>query len=88
MVAEILTKQIGVNYKKDLYQLLLRVYLCQRWIVEFKGIMQPVLFMIFFSDFVTPQKRRLLVIYFKNYSAIFRKQGFYFQVISAKCGYW
>ena len=57
MVAEILTKQIGVNYKKDLYQLLLRVYLCQRWIVEFKGIMQPVLFMIFFLDFVTPQKR-------------------------------
>ena len=41
---------------KDLYQVLLGVYLCQRWIVEFKGIMRPVLFMIFFSDFVTPQK--------------------------------
>ena len=35
------------------------VYLCQRWIVEFKGIMQPVLFMIFFSDFVTPKKRTM-----------------------------
>ena len=32
------------------------VYLCQRWIVEFKGIMQPVLFLIFFTDFVTPEK--------------------------------
>ena len=30
----------------------------------------------------------LLVIYFKNDSAIFREQEFYFQVISAKCGYW
>ena len=42
--------------RKDLYQVLLQVYLCQHWIVEFKGIMQPVFFMIFFSDFVTPQK--------------------------------
>ena len=42
---------------QNLYQILLEVYLCQRWIVEFKGIMQLVLFMIFFSDFVTPQKR-------------------------------
>ena len=54
MVAEILTKQIGVNYKKDLYQLLLRVYLCQRWIVEFKGIMQPVLFLILSPLKITP----------------------------------
>ena len=29
---------------------------CQRWTPEFKGITQPVLFMIFFYDFVTPQK--------------------------------
>ena len=42
--------------RKDLYQVLLGVYLCQRWRVEFKGIMQPVVFMIFFSYFVTPQK--------------------------------
>ena len=41
---------------QNLYQILLEVYLCQHWIVEFKGIMQPVLFMIVFSDFVTPQK--------------------------------
>ena len=41
--------------KKDMYQVLLGVYLCQRWIVDLKGIMQPVLFRIFFSDFVTPQ---------------------------------
>ena len=40
-------------------QVLLGVYLCQRWIVEFNGIMQPVLFMIFFSDFVSPQKRTM-----------------------------
>ena len=44
---------------KDLYQVLLGIYLCQRWIVEFKGITQPVLFMIFFSDFVNTQKRTL-----------------------------
>ena len=30
---------------------------CQCWTAEFKGITQPVLFMIFFYDFVTPQKR-------------------------------
>ena len=42
-------------FTNNLYQVLLGVYLCQRWIVEFKGIMQPVLFMIFFLDFVTPQ---------------------------------
>ena len=40
-------------------QVLLVVYLCQRWIVEFKGITEPVLFMIFFSDFVTLQKRTM-----------------------------
>ena len=40
------------------------------WKVEFKGIMQPVLFMIFFLDFVTPHD-----------SAIFRAHGFNFQVI-------
>ena len=44
---------------KDLYQVLLGIYLCQRWIVEFKGIMNPLLFMIFFKDFVTPQKRNM-----------------------------
>ena len=64
---------------KDLYQVLLGVYLCQRWTVEFKGIMQPVLFMIFFSDFCHPLKMhhvwRMLVICFKNDSAIFREQG-------------
>ena len=48
-----------IKSQKDLYQVLLGVYLCQRWIVEFKGIMQPVLFMIFFLDFVTPQKRTM-----------------------------
>ena len=35
---------------------MLGVYLCQRWIVEYNGIMQPVLFLIFFTDFVTPEK--------------------------------
>ena len=43
--------------RKDLYQVFLGVYLCQRWIVKFKGIMPLVLFMIFFLDFVTPKKR-------------------------------
>ena len=32
---------------------------CQRWTAEFKGITQPVLFMIFFYDFITPQKRNM-----------------------------
>ena len=43
---------------KNLYQILLGIYLCQRWIVKFKGIMQPVLFMIMIIsfDFVTPQE--------------------------------
>ena len=32
---------------------------CQRWTAEFKGITWPMLFMIFFSDFVTPKKRNM-----------------------------
>ena len=47
---------IDIGSWKDFYQVLLGVYLCQCWIVEFKRIMQPVLFMIFFLDFVIPQK--------------------------------
>ena len=43
-------------HKKGRYQGLLGVGLCQRWIVKFKGIM---LFTIFFSDFITPQKRTM-----------------------------
>ena len=42
-----------------MYQVLLGVYLCQCWKVEFKGITEPVLFMILFSDFVTPQKNTM-----------------------------
>ena len=47
--------------------------------------------MIFFYDFVTPKTQynwRMLIVYFKNGSAIIREQGFYFQAISAKCEYW
>ena len=33
--------------------------LCQCWTAEFKGITWPVLFMIFFYDFVTPKKRNM-----------------------------
>ena len=58
-----LSRKISISVisgsRKDLYQVLLGVYLCQRWLVEFKGIMQPVLFTIFCSDFVTPQKRTM-----------------------------
>ena len=46
---------LKIQLTKILYQVLLGVYLCQRWTVELKGITQPVLFMIFFDDFVTPQ---------------------------------
>ena len=49
-----------VVFTNNLYQVLLGVYLCQRWIVEFKGIMQPVLFIIFFLHFVTPHKLTFL----------------------------
>ena len=31
----------------------------QHWTAEFKKITKPVLFMIFFKDFVTPQKRNM-----------------------------
>ena len=41
---------------KNLYQMLLGIYLCQRRIVSFKGIIQPVLFTIISFDLVTPQK--------------------------------
>ena len=37
----------------------IRFFGCQHWTAEFKGITQPVLFMIFFYDFVTPQKRNM-----------------------------
>ena len=43
-------------FLRDLYQVLLGEYLCQRWIIEFKGVM---LYMIFFFDFVTPQKHTM-----------------------------
>ena len=55
MICELKEKG-GDPMRKDLYQVLLGVYLCQCWKVEFKGITEPVLFMILFSDFVTPQK--------------------------------
>ena len=35
------------------------INLCQRWTVEFKGITQPVLSIISFYYFVTPQKRNM-----------------------------
>ena len=56
--------------------------------VELKGIIQPVHFRIFFSDFVTPKKRTMSENDFKNDSAIYREQGFYLQVISAKWEDW
>ena len=46
----------------------------------------------FLLGFCHPSKTqyvwRMLVIYFKNGSAIIREQGLHFQVISAKCEYW
>ena len=51
---------IDIGSWKDLYQVLLGVYLCQCWIVEFKRIMQPVLFMFSFQ-ILSPLKNALKV---------------------------
>ena len=40
------------NGSSDLYERFC-IRFCQRWIVEFKEIMQAALFMVFFNDFVT-----------------------------------
>ena len=41
---------------RNLYQILLEVYLCQRWIVEFKGIIAAGAFYDFLFRFCQPSK--------------------------------
>ena len=90
-------------YLRDLLLKRTSIRFCQRWTVKFKGTMQPVLFMIFFSDFVTPKKRTMSegcwISYLKSDIAVFRHpipQGFrlllrpYIKVLthSEKVGWW
>ena len=76
-----------ISFWKDLYQVLLRIYLCQCWTVKFKGITHQMLFYNFLLGFCHPSKTqyvwRMLVIYFKNGSAIIREQQgcIYFKVV-------
>ena len=55
MICELKEKG-GDPMRKDLYQVLLGVYLCQGWIVEFKGNMQQVLLIYFLLGFNHPSK--------------------------------